>query len=129
MNKHIKTSIIIIALLIIVIATWWFVKQSNKNTVYTDTEDTKPWGLIGGEGERIYLDYGVIYADIESPDKEYNIVNYVVHVTAERYKKLIFFDTPEEAEKAGYKPSEDFAKEYTCFNEGKDTMECSGVFD
>lgn len=113
---------------IAVLATGWFFggTDTGKDVIYINTDDESPISLIGGGGERIYLSYGTIYAFVDDPDKEYKIVNYVFHVTSERYEKLIFFDTPEEAEAAGFKPSEDFAKDYACYKAGKDSFECSG---
>ena len=104
----------------------WSVNTTDKDKIYIDTSEDSPISLIGGGGERIYLSYGTIYALIDDPDKEYNIVNYVIHVTSERYEKLIFFDTPEEAEAAGFRPSENFAQDYECWKNGKDVFECSG---
>ncbi len=100
--------------------------RSAKDIIYVDTSDDSPVSLIGGGGERIYLRFGQIYAVKDDPEKEYRIVNGVVHVTKAIYKKLLFFDLPEEAEAAGFKPAEDFAKDYVCVQEGKDSWECRG---
>ena len=77
-----------------------------------------------GDYERIYLSHGSIYAHKTGFAKTYNIVNGVLHVSREEYEDLVFFGTPEEAEAAGYKPSETFARDYTCWKEGKDWHEC-----
>ena len=106
---------------------WFFWDvDADKDVIYVNTDDESPIALVGGYGERIYLSYGTIYALRDDPDKEYNIVNYVIHVTSERYKELIFFDTPEEAEAAGFKPSEHFAEDYACWQEEKNDWECRG---
>lgn len=75
-----------------------------------------------GDYERIYLAHGSIYAHKSGFGKTYNIVNNVLHVSREEYEDLVFFETPEEAEAAGYKPSETFARDYTCWKEGGDCM-------
>lgn len=126
-KKKVLISIIILACIIFFGLYFYIIKKEKKDTIYIEPDGTKPYRLIGGGGERIYLNYGTIYALTDDPNKEFNIVNYVIHITSEQYKKLIFFDTPEDAEKAGYKPAKNFAKEYACFKEGKDTIECSSI--
>ena len=126
MEKLKQYKYIILIILAVLGLCFYIIQREKKDIIYIESDGTKPYRLIGGEGERIYLNYGVIYVSTDDPSKEYNIVNYVIHVTPKLYKKLVFFHTPEEAEKAGYKPSEHFAKEYACFKEGKDTMECAG---
>ena len=74
--------------------------------------------------ERIYLSQGSIYAHKAGFGKTYDIVNGVQHVTREQYDDLVFFGTSEEAEAAGYEPSESFARDYACWKEGKDWREC-----
>lgn len=117
-------SILLGSTLLFVLAALIFIQKSNKDTILINTNDKSPIDVIGGSGERIYLKFGAIYARNDDPAKEYNIVNGVFHVTSERYKQLVFFDTPKEAEAAGYKPSENFAKDYACFKEGKNFLEC-----
>ena len=114
----------IFVLLIGVIAALWFIIQAYRVTIYVDTGNNEPWELIGGGGERIYLKFGVIYAFIDDPNKEYYIVNLVLHVTADQYKKMIFFNTPEGAEAAGYRPSKSFEEDYNCVKQGLDAFEC-----
>lgn len=81
-------------------------------------------GRSGGE-ERIYLRYGTIFAYNDSSSKEYRIVlDPSMHIDREYYNKMIFFETPEKAEIAGFKPSKDFAREHSCVKEGKNFYEC-----
>src|SRR3989344_1787443 len=110
---NLKNSIFIVVIGIIVLAgISLFIKIKDRDTIYVDGSGTEPWELIGGGGERIYLKNGIIYARQDDPNKEYDIVNFTLHVTSEQYKKLAFFNTPEEAEAAGFKPSKDFAQDY-----------------
>lgn len=121
-----KSAIVIVICLAILGAVSFFAKVNNdKDTIYVDSSGTEPWELIGGDGERIYLKHGIIYAYKDGPEKEYDIVNFTLHVTSEQYNKLVFFNTPEEAETAGFKPSKDFAEDYECWKAGKDAFECS----
>lgn len=120
-----KSAIVIVICLAILGAVSFFVKINNKDTIYVDPSGEEPWQLIGGGGERIYLKHGIIYAYKDGLEKEYDIVNFTLHVTSEQYNKLVFFNTPEEAETAGFKPSKDFAEDYECWKAGKDAFECS----
>lgn len=77
--------------------------------VYVNWEDQLCNGYIDDnwESSRIYLSQGAIYAFKDNPTKEYDIVNGVFHVTEKQYcENIQFFDSVEEAEAAGYKPSE-----------------------
>jgi len=99
-------------------------KDTNEDTIYVGYPEDSPVELVGGGGERIYLKYGIIFAFKDDPDKEYDIVIMTFHVTPERFDKIDFFYTPEGAEAAGYKPSEDFSRDYECAKQGKDLFEC-----
>lgn len=121
-----STLLVVLGILALVVLSP-FMKSADKDTISVNQNPESPVALVGGGGERIYLRYGTIYALRDDPDKEYNIANYTIHVTSERYKKLIFFNTPEEAEAAGFKPSEHFAEDYACYKAGKDSFECSGA--
>ena len=61
----------------------------------------------------------------DNPKKEYHVVAvFILHVTQKRLDEMIFFDTPEEAEVAGYKPSANFAEDYNCVKQGLDLFDC-----
>lgn len=122
-KKYIRT-VMLLAMGVLVLIGLSFIAKDNKDTIYINTNDKSPFELMGGGGERIYLKFGAIYGRRDDPNKEYNVVDGVFHVTNEWYKQLVFFDTPEEAETAGYKPSENFAKDYDCVKQGKDFFSC-----
>src|SRR3989338_9539471 len=67
----------------------------NSGLAAIDVDNNCPVSLIGGDGERIYLPFGTIYALKDDPNKEYDIVTITVHVTSETFAKLICFDSPE----------------------------------
>lgn len=97
-----------------------------KDAIIVYPPENWPIEMTGGdsEGERIYLRYGTIFAFKDNPKKEYNIVNFIFHVTGEEYRNMAFFHTPEEAEASGYKSSKNFAEDYACVKQGKDSFEC-----
>ncbi len=125
MKKY--TKIYLIILVIGVLIGLWWLKNKDKDIIYINSNDESPIAVTAGDGERIYLRNGSIYAANDDPKKEFHIVNFTVHVDSERYKKLIFFNTPEEAVAKGFKPSPSFEKDYACFKAGKDAFECDGV--
>lgn len=125
LNFNFRKSVIIGVVGLVVFVGLFLIVKNKKDTIYIDSSGERPWELIGGNGERIYLKYGIIYARGDDPEKEYDIVNFTLHVTSEQYKRLVFFNTPEEAEAAGFKPSKDFAEDYECWKAGKDAFECS----
>lgn len=115
---------LVLFILIILVGLWLVSVYFSRDKIVINTNEDSPIELVGGGGERIYLRYGTIYALKDDPKKEYDIVAFTLHVTPERYKQMIFFNTPEEAEAVGYKPSEDFARDYACFQQGKDLLDC-----
>ncbi len=124
MNKHIHT-VAFFAISVLALVNLSFIAKNNKNTIYINTNEKSPIGLIGYGGERIYLRFGTIYALKDDPKKEYRVVAInVFHVTQKQLERMIFFNTPEEAEVAGYKPSENLARDYDCVKQGKDLFEC-----
>ena len=88
------------------------------------TADSSVVSLVGGGGERIYLNLGVIYAFKDDPEKRYDVVVGVVHVTSAQFARMVFFDTPEEAQAAGYIPSNDFVWKSACVEKGLSDDEC-----
>ncbi|MBI4136261.1 MAG: hypothetical protein HY481_01800 [Candidatus Vogelbacteria bacterium] len=123
MNKNIRTAILLIVV-ILVLVSLSFITKKDKDTIYINTDDESPIELIGGGGERIYLRFGTIYAFKDDPEKEYRVVAITFHVTQKQWDRMIFFNTPEEAGAAGYKPSKDFQEDYNCVKQGKDLFEC-----
>lgn len=124
-NKFAKITIIVLILVAVALCSFFILQRNNKDTIYINTDDNSPVTAVGGYGERIYLKFGLIYGFKDDPEKEYQVVDMVLHVTRKQLDNMIFFDTPEEAEKAGYKPSENFKKDYECVKQGKDFLECS----
>ncbi len=61
--------------------------------------------MIGGDGERIYIRIGTIFAFVDDPKKKFESVGHTFHVTSEQFNEMVFFDTAEEAKAAGYKKS------------------------
>lgn len=123
-KKFVKVTIfvsVIVVAIVLCLAFW----KDDKNTIYMNSDENSPVTMVGGGGERIYLKFGQIFGFKDDPKKEYRIVAMVIHVTRKQLDNMIFFDTPKEAEKAGYKPSEDFKKAYDCVKQGKDLFECS----
>lgn len=124
-QKFFRHKLIIVSFGLLLFAGLFFIQQSDKNTIFINTNDKSPIEVMGGNGERIYLKFGIIYINKNDLNREYNVVDGVFHVTSEWYKQLVFFDTPEEAEAAGYKPSEHFTKDYECVKHSKDFSDCS----
>ena len=112
--------------LTIIFASMFFIAEGERCTILINTNEKSPVAAIGGyeEQERIYLRFGAIYALKDDAKKEYQVVDNVFHVTNGQLKKMVFFDTLGEAEAAGYKPSEDFAKDYECVKQRKGFFEC-----
>ena len=123
MNKYIRTAILL-AVVILVLVSLSFIAKKDKDIIYINTDDESPIELIGGSGERIYLQFGTIYGFKDDSEKEYRVVAITLHVTQKQLERMIFFNTPEEAEAAGYKPSKDFQEDYNCVKQGKDLFEC-----
>ena len=125
MKKYIKIYLIILGIGILI--GWWWLINKDKDIIYIDSTGKSPIEMRTENDERIYLRNGSIYALNDDAKKEFHIVNYTFHTTHERYQKLIFFNTPEEAMVKGFKPSPSFEKDYACFKAGKDMLECEGV--
>ena len=69
-----------------------------------------------GEDDGIIIDFsdGTIYGYKDDPEKKYYIVIRTVGFTRKQMAQMVFFKAQEEAETAGYKPSEQFKKGYPC---------------
>lgn len=106
------------------VGSFLFLENGYKDAILINTDNGSPVGLIGGGGERIYLRLGTIYAFEDGPEKEYNVVAYTLHATRAQLNNMLFFYTQKQAEIAGYKPSEDFAKDYACLQQGKEIFDC-----
>lgn len=122
-----KKSIQIVAILgtvTILIAVGLLIRENNKDTIIINTDDQPPIELVGGGGGRIYLRFGTIYGFKDDPEKEYRIVAMALHVTQKQLARMVFFNTPEEAEAAGYKASESFQEDYKCVKQGKNLFDC-----
>lgn len=100
------TTLLLVAGLIFLISS-----PEKKNTmIFYPPESCWPIMMIGDGGKRIYLKYDTIYAFKNDPSVGYNIVNSTLDVPEKIYRTMIFFHSPEEAEKAGYKPALYFGK-------------------
>lgn len=99
----------------------------DKDTVLINTNDNSPVVLVSGGGERIYLKFGNIYGFKDDPEKEYRVVAITLHFTQSQLDRMVFFNTPKEAEAAGYKPSEDFERDYDCVKQGLDLFKCPEI--
>lgn len=116
--------LLVITALVAVLCALLYINQNGTDVIGINSDPDSTVVMVGGGGERIYLSEGIIYAAKDDPDKKYYIVNGVAHATRKIFDNLEFFRTPEEAELAGYKPSENFARNYACWKEDKDWMEC-----
>ena len=114
----------ILAVFIIIVAGFLIFNKSDSKQVPRSASIMEDTVAIGGGGERIYLKDGLIYAFVDDPEKEYNVVAFTIHVTSEQFKRIVSFETPKAAEAQGYKPSEHFARDYACWKAGKDWIDC-----
>ncbi len=124
MQKFINHKLVIILLGLLLLVGFFIIQKSDKNAILINTDEESPIELVGGGGERVYLRFGTIYAFKDDLEKEYRVVAITLHFTQKQLDKMIFFNTPEEAEAAGYKPSKNFQEDYNCVKQGKDLFEC-----
>ena len=127
MNKYIRGIILVVRDVILVISGvlvivgLFFIVI----LIYINKHDGFLAKAPGQSGVRIYSKTGIILARKDDPNKEYNVINFTLVVPIEAYHNLVFFHTPEEADAAGYKPSEHFARDYKCLKQGKAFIHCS----